>query len=95
MTLPIIMIPKIMQDGGVIQSTRPTPPQTIKHPWWVGRGDLPSKAGEAVLAAGGALLEDPPGIYYSYSQDMVSPSCGHYDCTILYPLYNFIDCTVL
>jgi len=75
--------------------THLTTPHTITHPWWVGRGDLPSKAGEAVLAAGGALLEEPPGIYYYYSKDMVSPSCGHYDCTILYPLYDLIDRTVL
>ena len=32
----------------------------------MGRGDLHLKAGEAVLAAGGALHEDWPGIYYYY-----------------------------
>ena len=26
------------------------------------------------------------------SQDVVSPNCGHHDCTILYPLYN-LNCT--
>ena len=26
---------------------------------------------------------------YYESQDIVSPNYGHYDCTILYPLYNF------
>ena len=48
------------------EHTHYTPTNTITQPFWWDGGDFPSKAGEAALAAGGAILEDPPGINYYY-----------------------------
>ena len=43
-----------------------TPTHTITQPCWWG-GERPvSKSGEALLATGGTLLEDPLGLHYYY-----------------------------
>ena len=37
-------VSNFLQDGGVIQSTRTSPPHTITQHWWVGRGRLAFKS---------------------------------------------------
>ena len=51
---------------------------SITQPCWLGRKRLVSKSGETLIATGGALLEDPLGLYY-YLDRQISTSSTRKD----------------